>query len=306
MVLRSEAERNRVRRRILRWYALNGRVLPWRGSTDHYRVLVAEIMSHQTRLDRVVQLYPLFLKRFPSFHALARAPRAEVVIAWKGLGYNSRAVRLHLLAQGVVHTHRGRIPGSHEAVRALPGVGPYTVHALMVALHGTDDPVVDVNIRRVLSRIFWRMRTTADLRPEREIWDLAARLVPRGRGYDWSQALMDVGAMICTARAPRCVGCPVAGECASAGRIRPAPRQPSTVEPSVRGIPRRIIRGRVVEALRSGKTGLTLRELGPRVIQDFARKDVGGLARILGGLRRDGLIRLDGKPDRAGTEVRLA
>jgi A/G-specific adenine glycosylase len=158
--------------------------------------LIAEIMSHQTRLDRVLQLYPLFLKRFPSFRALARAPRARVVIAWRGLGYNCRAVRLHLLARAVVGKHGGTIPPSREEILALPGVGPYTAHALLVALHGTDDPVVDVNIRRVLSRIFWRMPTTADLRPEREVWDLATRLVPRGRGYEWSQALMDVGAMI--------------------------------------------------------------------------------------------------------------
>jgi A/G-specific adenine glycosylase len=297
-----------VRRRILRWYAREGRVLPWRGISDPYGILVAEIMSHQTRLDRVEKLYPPFLRRFPTFNSLAHARQSEVVVAWRGLGYNVRAVRLHRLARQVIDEHGGSVPGRLEEVLALPGIGPYTAHALMVALHGTDDPVVDVNVRRVLSRLFWRTTSTSGVRTEREIWRLSARLVPRGRGYDWAQALMDLGAMVCTARGPKCGSCPVEQVCASRPVLRvPEGSQPaSPPERSMRGIPERIYRGRVVEELRSVTRGIALRVLGPRVLPGFSGSHAVWFARILKGLERDALIRLGGPASDPRTRVHLA
>jgi A/G-specific adenine glycosylase len=308
MAPRSDAGQREVRRRILRWYARKGRVLPWRGIRDPYRILVAEIMSHQTRLDRVEKLYPRFVRKFPTFRSLAHARQSDVVVAWRGLGYNGRAVRLHRLAQQVVEEHGGSLPERLDEVLALPGIGPYTAHALMVALHGTDDPVVDVNVRRVLSRAFWPMATHAGLRPEREIWRLGARLVPRGRGYDWAQALMDLGAMVCTARGPKCGVCPVEDLCASRLILRQAAdaHPPPRPERSMRRIPDRIYRGRVVEELRNRRSGIALRILGPRILPGFSRSHAAWFARVLQGLERDALIRLSGPLEDPHTRVRLA
>jgi A/G-specific adenine glycosylase len=308
MAPRSEAGEREVRRRILRWYAREGRVLPWRGIRDPYRILVAEIMSHQTRLDRVEKLYPTFVRRFPTFRSLAQARQSDVVVAWRGLGYNGRAVRLRRLAQRVVDEHGGSVPDRLDEMLALPGIGPYTAHALMVSVHGTDDPVVDVNVRRVLSRIFWPMASTSDVRPEREIWRLGTGIVPRGRGYDWAQALMDLGAMVCSARGPKCALCPVEDLCASRPVLRPPAksRPRSLPERSMRGIPDRIYRGRVVEELRGRRAGIPVRVLGPRVLPDFSASHAAWLARILKGLERDALIRLGGPVADPRTRVHLA
>jgi A/G-specific adenine glycosylase len=265
-------------------------------------------MLHQTQVSRVLVLYPLFLKQFPTLRALAEAERSGVVVAWRGLGYNNRAVRLHDLARILVRNHGGKIPDDPSVLRELPGIGKYTTHALLVSVHRRDVPVVDVNVRRVLSRVFWRMRTTADLRPEEEIWDAAQALVPAGRGYDWAQALMDLGATICTARSPSCGICPVARLCSSGMALRPAPASRRGTEPSLNGIPNRIYRGKLIEILRTegARSGVRAEILGRRIVPHFLPRHETWLRNLLDALRRDGLVQLREDQPFRRTLVRLA
>ncbi len=302
----SDELRHRISPTIFRWYRRHGRKLPWRDIRDPYRILIAEIMLHQTRVGRVLQAYPEFLRRFPSLRALAAAPRSDVVIAWRGMGYNNRAVRIHRLAQQLLIRGNGRIPRTLQECRELPGVGKYTAHALLVSVYRMDLPVVDVNIRRLLSRLLWRMRTTADLRSEREIWTRAESLIPRGRAYEWTQALMDIGATICTARAPKCPACPLAALCPSRSAMKPAPPPKRHQEPSRFGIPDRLHRGRIIEALRSSRNGLTVHQLGAGVPGQPAGEPTPWLRRLIAALEKDGLVRIHGDLRETATRVRLA
>jgi A/G-specific adenine glycosylase len=276
---------------VRRWYRRHGRSLPWRGETDPYRIILSEIMLQQTQVSRVLKAYPRFLRRFPSMRSLARGPKREVILAWRGMGYNNRAVRLHALASVIVR--RGMsIPATAETLLELPGIGKYTAYAILASVHGLPVPVVDVNIRRLLSRVFWRMPSTADMRNEREIWHTAEEILPRRNVYDWNQALMDIGATICTARRPSCRVCPLGAVCRSrTSMIQPAPGARKR-EPGLRGVPDRIYRGRIVEALRNRRRGSTAEALGRAIDPEFSRRDASWLGNLLKALERDGLIRL--------------
>lgn len=295
-----------LRRTILKWYSRHGRNLPWRGIHDPYRILLSEIMLQQTQVSRVLEKYPLFLKRFPSLSALARANRSDIVRAWKGMGYNNRAVRLHALAQTVISVHRGRIPKTEDGLTALPGIGTYTARAVLCSAFGTPVSFVDVNIRRLLSRILWKMPHTAAMVPERTIAGAAEQLLPRRKAYDWNQALMDLGATICTARSPQCDVCPLSRLCASAQMMSGPPLSRARKEPSLHGVPRRIYRGRIIEQLRKSgrRTGLPLNVIGPRVLPRFGSKDRVWLEHLLIALERDGLVRIT--DDGGNRVVRLA
>jgi A/G-specific adenine glycosylase len=204
----------RFQRRLLAWYAKHGRDLPWRRTRHPYRVLVSEIMLQQTQVDRVVPKYREFLRRFPTVKHLAAAPVAEVRRLWYPLGYNVRPIRLHAIACETVARYGGRLPDREEALRQLPGVGRYTAGAILSFAYGRDTAVLDTNVRRVLGRVFLGRARLARVRGDKTFWDLAASLVPRGRGYDFNQALMDFGATWCTARKPRCAPCPMRSFCA--------------------------------------------------------------------------------------------
>jgi A/G-specific adenine glycosylase len=206
----------RFQRALLAWYARHGRDLPWRRTRVPYRVLVSEIMLQQTQVDRVIPKYRQFLRRYPTLRALAGAPVAHVRRLWYPLGYNIRPVRLHAIARESVARYGGRLPEDAAALRALPGVGRYTAGAVLAFAFGQDVPVVDTNVRRVLTRVFLGRRRTARLRGEKTLWALAEALVPPGRGYDFNQALMDFGATWCTPRRPRCAPCPMRAFCATA------------------------------------------------------------------------------------------
>jgi A/G-specific adenine glycosylase len=299
-------KRRAATRGILRWYVRNARTLPWRNIRNPYRLLIAEIMLHQTQVSRVLQHYPEFLRRFPSLRSLATVSQAEVVIAWRGMGYNNRAIRIHRLARQLFHYHNGKIPSTVEECLLLPGIGRYTAHALLVSVYRKDLPVVDVNVRRVFSRLFWRMPAAATLRPEREIWALAASLVPCGRAYEWSQALMDLGATVCTARAPKCSSCPVGEICTSRKRMRMAFSSGHRGKPSRPGIPNRIYRGRIIDALRFSRPGLTMAQIGSRIFPGPSHNGRSRLRTLISSLRKDGLVRVHGRLDRTGTRVRLA
>jgi A/G-specific adenine glycosylase len=294
LVCRSEGRVQLLQRTILKWYRLHGRTLPWRNIHDPYRILLSEIMLQQTQVSRVLVKYPLFLKRFPTMKALARARRSDVVRTWQGMGYNNRAVRIHTLAQVVATRHSGKIPSTEEALTALPGIGTYTARAVMCSAFGTRVSFVDVNIRRLFSRIFWKMPDTGSMMAESLINQTAEQALPRTRVYDWNQALMDIGATICTARSPLCEECPLAGLCASAGAMQPPAPAPKKHERALYGIPHRIYRGRIIEHLRNGRArrGVPLHEIGPHILPRFGAKHAAWLERLLKDLERDGLVHI--------------
>jgi A/G-specific adenine glycosylase len=280
-------------RDILCWYSRQRRALPWRNITNPYRVLVSEVMLQQTQVSRVLVKYPEFLRRFPSIKKLAMAKQREVVVAWRGMGYNNRAVRLHRLAKTVVLKYGGTLPSSFEELIALPGIGRYTAHALLASVFRENVPIVDVNVHRLFSRFFWRMKTTADMRPAREIWELAEELVPKRRAYDWNQALMDLGATICTARSPQCSACPVTALCSSKSAMQRIMSPPGKREPMKDGIPNRIYRGRIIEILRQhhGRRRFHPDALGRTIHPEYSAKHRRWLESLLTGLAKDKLIR---------------
>ena len=205
----------RFQRRLLAWYRRHGRDLPWRRTREPYRILVSEIMLQQTQVDRVLPKYHQFLDRYPTMEALAAAPVDDVRRLWYPLGYNVRPVRLHAIACEAMARYGGRLPDSADTLRRLPGVGRYTAGAILAFAHGRDVAILDTNVRRVLGRVFFGPRRLRRLRGEKAFWDLAEALVPRGRGYDFNQALMDFGATWCTPRRPRCPRCPMRAFCAT-------------------------------------------------------------------------------------------
>ena len=178
-------------------------------------MLVSEIMLQQTQVDRVIPKYRQFLRRYPTLARLAEADARAVRRLWYPLGYNARPFRLHQIARESVATYGGRLPDRAEELRRLPGVGRYTAGAVLAFAYGQDVPVLDTNVRRVLGRVFLGVRGAARARGDRLFWDLAATLVPRGRGYDFNQALMDFGATWCGPRRPKCRPCPMRRFCAS-------------------------------------------------------------------------------------------
>jgi A/G-specific adenine glycosylase len=213
----------RFQRRLLTWYRRHGRDLPWRRTRAPYRILVSEIMLQQTQVERVIPKYREFLGRYPSLKALAAAPVDEVRRLWYPLGYNVRPLRLHAIACETVAAYGGRLPDTAEALRRMPGIGRYTAGAILAFAHERDVAVLDTNVRRVLSRVFLGPKRARRLRGDKALWDLAEALVPTGRGYDFNQALMDFGATWCTARRPRCPGCPMRRFCATYASLRPPP-----------------------------------------------------------------------------------
>jgi len=282
--------RRRLHSSVLRWFKCAGRPLPWREFTDPYPILVSEVMLQQTQVSRVLVKLPDFLAVFPTIKHLASAQQRSVVTAWKGMGYNNRAVRLHRLAQIVVERHGGKIPGTLVELKGLPGIGRYTAHAFLAFAHRQAVPVVDINIRRLFSRLFWHMADSSALRPESDIWDLSRTLLPRAHVFEWNQALMDLGALVCVARTPRCQVCPLKDCCRSRLPATSVRRRHSRSEPSHRGLPNRVYRGRIVEALRNEPGRLRLAELGKVIRQGFAPSERPWLLRLVAGLERDGLV----------------
>lgn len=213
-----------IRAALLAWYDAARRDLPWRGEADPYRVWLSEVMLQQTRVETVRPYYARWVERFPTVQALAEAPLEEVLKAWEGLGYYSRARNFHAAVREVAARHGGRVPDDAAALRALPGVGRYTAGAVASIAFGREEPVVDGNVRRVLARL------ADDPAPaEESLWATAAELVRGPRPGELNQALMELGATLCTPRHPRCGACPVAAHCAAraAGtqHARPAPKK---------------------------------------------------------------------------------
>lgn len=279
---------------ILRWYAVYGRSFPWRRTTNPYRILLSEIMAQQTQVGRVAEYYPRWLKQFPSFTALSNAPAAVVLRAWSGLGYNSRALRFHRLAKTVVNEFRSRLPHDPQQLLALPGIGRYTAHAVSCFAFGARVPVVDVNIRRIITRWTRPVKTTAEVLSEHDAWSTAEQFLPAKKYYHWNQALMDLGALICSPRNPKCNECPVSNYCASAYSSVFLQNTVSVKknEPSWKGVPRRLYRGRILKMLHHH--ALSAEEIASSLWSDPADRDIAWVATLLQSMQRDGLLSLRG------------
>ncbi|HYL82572.1 MAG TPA: A/G-specific adenine glycosylase [Candidatus Acidoferrum sp.] len=200
--------------RLLQWFRVYGRRLPWRGTRDPYKILGSEVMLQQTQVDRVRGFYQKFLRAYPTVQDLAEAQPASVREAWEGLGYYARARNLHAAARAIVGRHAGRFPRRVEDVQGLPGVGRYTAGAVVSFAYGDPAPILDTNVRRVLSRIFVRRQASRPAQTERRLWALAEVVIPEGNAWAFNQALMDFGATLCTARNPQCPACPMRSLCA--------------------------------------------------------------------------------------------
>jgi A/G-specific adenine glycosylase len=217
MPRKSRADRklqaSEFRRRLLRWFRRHGRDLPWRRTRDPYHIVVSEFMLQQTQVSRVEAYYDRFLKRYPSIRVLAAAPAAMVRESWEGLGYYRRAANLHRLAQAVVGEYGGVVPADPAELLRLPGVGRYTAGAVACFAYERATPAVDTNVARVIRRAFHPKLRRAAM--PRRVWETAGALVPRQGETAWAfnQAIMELGAMVCTARAPRCESCPVRACC---------------------------------------------------------------------------------------------
>jgi A/G-specific adenine glycosylase len=297
---RADVQRIRdVRHRLLAWFAANRRDLPWRRSRDPYHILVSEVMLQQTQVDRVLPYYHAFLERFPTAEALASAPTADVIKAWAGLGYNRRAVNLQRTARHVVAELGGVFPRDVERLRRLPGIGPYTAGAIACFAFEQDVAFIDTNMRRVLHRLFVGVDVPKPTANDREILDIAAAALPPGDGWRWNQALMEFGALQCTARRPACVVCPLQASCRAYPAIQSAivelPRGVRLKQEAPFSGSNRYYRGRVLAALRDLPTSgddqedIDLETLGPLVRENFTEADVPWLYGVVRGLADDGL-----------------
>ena len=213
------AARQRFRRTLLAWYRANGRDLPWRRTGDPYHILVSEVMLQQTQVDRVLPKYLEWLDRYPSLHALALAPEEDVTAAWRPLGYNIRPRRLHAIARESVARYGGELPSDEATLLSFKGIGAYTAGAIRSFAFGQRAAILDTNVARVLYRVFIGRGDIKAHAMRRRLWAMSAALVPHKHVFDFNQALMDLGATVCSARKPTCSTCPMRRQCRSFERL---------------------------------------------------------------------------------------
>ena len=202
-----------LNRKLLAWYKRKQRSLPWRKTSDPYRIWISEIMLQQTQVDTVIPYYHRFLKTFSNVNALAHAPLQDVLKVWENLGYYSRARNIHAAAKVIVEKFGGQMPDNLETIKSLPGIGLYTAGAILSIAYAQALPAVDGNVRRILCRLFAIHKPVDDAKEHKQLQKLAASLIPVKHPGDFNQALMDLGATICKAKNPDCLRCPVADLC---------------------------------------------------------------------------------------------
>ena len=305
-----------VQHRLLTWYADEQRELPWRATDDPYAILVSEMMLQQTQVERVSPKFQQFLTTFPTLAALAAAPTADVISTWVPLGYNMRAVRLQSIARQVIADYDGCIPDSIEELLKLKGIGRYTAGAIVCFAYRKQVATVDTNIRRVLHRVFLGLEFPAPRLNDSQLLTLAEQVLPPGEAYNWNQALMDLGATICSGNNPQCTRCPVQESCKAftelgqyslfpAGDVFLQLRKVAEKKAGYQTRPftstNRYFRGRIVDLLRTVPAGqrMPLDALGPKIKPGFCAGDLPWLQKIVAGLAKDGLL------DYASDGVRL-
>lgn len=203
------------RRALTTWYHKRGRDLPWRGTRDPYAILVSEFMLQQTQVATVIPYYNDWLRRFPDFASLARASENDVLHAWQGLGYYARARNLHATAKTVVHRRRGRFPRSIEQMQKLPGIGKYTAHAVASFAFNQSVPIIEANTARVLARLFDFRHSIDFIAYRKTLWKYGSTLLPKSNARIYNSALIDLGALVCIPRRPKCGICPVKKFCSA-------------------------------------------------------------------------------------------
>jgi A/G-specific adenine glycosylase len=225
----TEANLALLRRRLLNWYRKNRRDLPWRRSRDPYAIWISETMLQQTQVKTVLPYYTRFIAALPNMQTLARAPLQRILRLWSGLGYYRRAENLHKAARQIVRQHSGIMPCRYDELLGLPGIGDYTAGALLSIAYGERYPAVDGNVRRVLSRLLLT-------KSHKQIYSCAAKLAKTSQPGNLNQALMELGATICTAKLPQCGNCPVSIDCRSARHVRRRPAKPARAKVTVRDV----------------------------------------------------------------------
>ena len=207
--------RQRFRRTLLEWYRHNGRDLPWRRTSDPYHILVSEVMLQQTQVDRVVPKYHEWLGKYPSLAALACAAEDDVADTWRPLGYNIRPRRLHAIARESVARYGGQLPSDRDTLLSFKGIGAYTAGAIRSFAFHERAAILDTNVARVLFRVFVRRGDPKAHAMKKHLWAISETVVPHKHVFDFNQALMDLGATVCTARKPACEVCPMKRLCSS-------------------------------------------------------------------------------------------
>lgn len=309
---------------IWEWFAVHKRTLPWRDlvikddDERAYRILVSEVMLQQTQVPRVIIIYKRFLEEFPTLASLADASNKDVIVAWRGMGYNSRALRLRDAAKTIVETHRGHFPIEMDALLQIKGIGPYTAAAIRNFAFNIPTPCIDTNIRRILHWVFvgpekadggWTVNDRDLLEIARDVLDKALvkgdrrdqgdRRIARD-ARNWHAALMDFGSLVCTKRSPKWESSPRIAALLSKETLKKAGRQSTSIsqkkEPGrfvgSRFIPNRIFRGRVIEELRDQPKGLTLEQIGSRISVDWSEVEHREwLLGLMEKLKRDALVK---------------
>lgn len=296
--------RQQIQKNVIAWFAATARDLPWRHTRDPYRILIAEIMLQQTQVDRVLPKYTAFLQTFPDMATLAAAPTADVIRHWAGLGYNRRAVNLQRTARQVLEEHNGSFPQDMDSLQRLPGIGPYTAGAIACFAFEQDVAFLDTNMRRVLHRCLIGAEPPVPPLKERTMLQLAAAMVPAGAGWQWNQALMELGALLCTARVPACIDCPLQTYCMACTTwqttetiYKQTPRKKPAKSIAERRAPfigsNRYYRGRLIDVLRSlpSDTSLPLDQIG-QYIHPETEPSSEWVRTLVEGLVRDGLVEL--------------
>jgi len=203
----------KIGKQLLTWYHANKRDMPWRHTKDPYCILLSEFMLQQTQVDTVIPYYHRFLESFPTVHDLANAPQDRILKSWEGLGYYARARNLHKAAKAISEEYHGKVPDTYDTLKSLPGFGPYTTAAVLSIAFNKDHAVLDGNVIRVLTRLFNLNDDVTQTAVKNHLWELAESLLEKGQAGDYNQAVMELGATICTPKNPTCATCPLNNVC---------------------------------------------------------------------------------------------
>ncbi len=301
---------------LLKWYEIHKRVLPWRSTVQiPYHVLVSEIMLQQTQVSRVVEKFQEFFVLFPTIADLASASRADVLMAWKGLGYNRRAILLHELAREVAAKHNGKIPSDPKILKSLPGIGEYTAGSVASFAFNLPIPAIDVNVRRIVLRVWKGVDQGMPMgkNEEDELRQYVENMIPSGKSSDFHSALMDFGSLVCLRVKPLCSDCMLRAKCAffpkykenSGAVLFVAEKKEERGRKEMgKHIPNRIFRGRILNFVRErGGSDVSVSTLGCTIKKDYHTEDKEWLLELCEKLQREGYLKYEMKGSRVKMEL---